>query len=106
MAVKTIAHKPELTKEQAQQIFAKHFEGKYKIEDFVGLFRDFQVVKNPFAGVAVKLEQTDSETKFVYGGLAPRWWARMLLGGLIGFLFWNGITNEVEAFIDSAPEFK
>jgi len=106
MAVKTIAHKPGLTKEQAQEIFAKQFEGKYKVEDFKGLFRDFTVVKNPFTGVALKLEQSEGETKFVYSGLAPRWWARLLLGGLIGFLFWNRITNEVEAFIDSAPEFK
>jgi hypothetical protein len=106
MAVKEIAHKPALTKEQAEEIFRKHFEPRYKVEDFKGLFRDFMVVKNPFAGVAVKLEQGEGTTKFVYGGLAPRIWARLLLGGLIGFLIWNGVTNEVEAFIDSAPEFK
>lgn len=34
MAVVTIAHKPEMTKEQAQEIFAKHYAGKYKVEDF------------------------------------------------------------------------
>lgn len=106
MAVKTIAHKPELTKEQAQEIFRKGFDGKYAVEDFKGLFRDFQVVKSPFVGVAVKLEQTDTETKFVYAGLAPRWWARVLLGGLIGLLFWGGLTKEVESFIDSEPAFK
>jgi hypothetical protein len=64
------------------------------------------VVKNPFAGVAIKLEQTGSETEFVYGGLAPRVWARLLLGGLIGFLFWNGVTNEVRQYMETAPEFK
>ena len=106
MAVKVIAHKPELTKEQARQIFTKAFEGKHKVQDFAGPFRDFVVVKNPFAGVALKLEQTDTETKFVYAGVAPAIWARLILGGLIGFLFWTGITKEVEAFIDSAPEFK
>ncbi|MEX0682675.1 MAG: hypothetical protein WD904_04075 [Dehalococcoidia bacterium] len=70
MAVKTIAHKPNLTKEQAEEIFRKHFEGKYKVEDFKGLFRDFMVVKNPFTGVALKLEQAEGETKFVYA--SPR----------------------------------
>ena len=106
MAVITIAHKPALTKEQTQALFTKHFEGKYKVEDFKGPFRDFMVVKNPFTGVAIKLEQTDSETKFVYAGLAPRLWARMLLGGLIGFLFWNGITKDVEEYMRTAPDFK
>lgn len=106
MAVATIAHKPQLTKEQAQEIFAKHFAGKYKVHEFKGLFRDFVVEKNPWVGVAVKLEQTDSETKFVYAGLAPKWWARVLLGGLIGVLLWNGITKEVKEFVETAPEFK
>jgi hypothetical protein len=106
LAVITIPHKPELTKEQAQELFAKHFAGKYKVEDFKGPFRDFMVVSNPFTGVAIKLEQGDNETKFVYAGLAPRWWARVLLGGLIGFLFWNRITNEVEEYMRTAPEFK
>jgi hypothetical protein len=53
----------------------------------------------------VKLDQTSSETKFVFGGLAPRWWARVLLGGLIAWLFWGGLTNEVRQFMETAPEF-
>jgi hypothetical protein len=65
------------------------------------------VVKNPFVGVALKLEQdpADQQTKFVYSGLCPRLWARLILGGLIAFLLWNGLTNEVEEFIRTAPEF-
>lgn len=109
MAVREIAHKPDLTKEQAQEIFRKHFEAAgYSVEEFKGPFRDFMIVKSPFVGVAIKLEQdpADNKTKLVYSGLCPRLWARMLLGGLIGFLFWNGLTNEVESFIESAPEFK
>jgi hypothetical protein len=108
MAVRDIAHKPDLTTDQAREIFRKHFEpAGYTVDDVRGPFRDFMVVKNPWIGVALKLEQDadDNQTKFVYSGLAPRWWARALLGGLIGFLFWNGLTNEIEAFIDSAPEF-
>jgi hypothetical protein len=105
MAVTTIAHKAELTKEQAQEIFARHFAGKYVVRDFSGPFRDFAVDKNAFIAIAVKLEQTDSETKFVYTGLAPRWWARMLLPVLWGFLLWTPMTNEIRLFIESAREF-
>ncbi len=108
MAVTAIAHKPNLTKEQAIEIFRKRFEGKYRIEDIKGIriLRDFMVVKNPFVGVAIKLEQGANETKFIYGGLCPRLWARLLLNGLIAFLFWNSLTKEVKAFIETAPEFR
>jgi hypothetical protein len=110
MAVTTIAHKPDLTKEQARDIFQHHFEGKYKVEDWkgasVGAPRHFVLNKNPFVGVAVKLEQGSGETKFVYGGYAPKLWARLLFSGLLSFLLWNGPTNEVKEFIESAPEFK
>jgi hypothetical protein len=106
MAVTTIAHKPDLTKEQVQEIFRKHFEGKYSVEKVSRPLRDFVVVKNPFVGVDVKLQQGGNETKFVYSGLAPHLLARLLLGGLIGFVFWRSLTNEVREFIESAPEFK
>ncbi|HUF53608.1 MAG TPA: hypothetical protein VMR52_07525 [Dehalococcoidia bacterium] len=109
MAVKQIAHKPDLTGEQAKAAFKAHFEPKYTVEDFKGPFRDFVVIKNPFIGVAIKLQHDmqDRDSKFVYSGVAPSLWARVLvMGGLIGFIFWKGLTNEVEAFIESAPEFK
>jgi len=106
MAVATIAHKPDLTKEQLQDIFAKHYAGKYAVKPFRGLFRDFVIEKNPWVGVAVKLQQSESETKIVYAGLAPYWWARVLLGSLVGIFLWNGLTNDVKQFIETAPEFK
>ena len=108
MAVTDLAHRPELTKEETQAIFARHFDGKYAVEDFKGplSMRAFMVVKNPFIGVALKLEQSGSETKFVYNGVSPRFWARMLFGGLLGFFFWNGLTNEVRQFLETAPEFQ
>jgi len=105
MAVMTIAHKPELTKEQVKEVFRKHFEGKASVEDFRGLFRDFVVIKNPFVGVSVKLDQDSNETKIVYTGYAPAWWARATLGTLLGFMLWNGLTNQVEEVIKTAPEF-
>ena len=68
MAVITVGHHPELTKEQAQEVFAKHFAGKYVVRTFTGPLRDFAIDKNAFIAVAVKLDQTGSETKFVYSG--------------------------------------
>jgi hypothetical protein len=108
MAVSTVAHNPALTTEQAREIFRAHFEPKYRIEDAKAplVLRDFIVVKNPFVGVAVKLEQNQSETKFVYGGVAPRIWARVLFTGLLSLFLWNGLTSEVRQFIESSPEFK
>ncbi len=108
MAVTTIAHKPDLTSEQVREIFRAHFEPKYKIEDWKNpiVSRDFVVVKNPLVGVAVKLEQGPAETKFVYAGVAPRIWARLLFSGLLSLFLWNGPTGEVRRFIEAAPEFK
>ena len=109
MAVSTIAHKASLTKDEAKEIFRRHFDAKYKIEDWKGpvtVRRDFMIVKNPFIGVTVKLEQSANETKFVYTGIAPKLWARLLFTGLLSYFLWNGITGEVRAFIETAPEFK
>lgn len=115
MAIREIAHKPDLTKEQAQEIFRKHFESKYKVEPCgspVSLktkYRDFQVVKNPVIGVALKLEQTPTGTTFVYAAVPPNRWIRAISFGIAALaciLFGRNLTSEVEAFIDSAPEFK
>jgi len=114
MAVKRIAHKPDLTKDQVQALFTQHFVGKYKVESCESplslktMYRDFQVVKNMALGVALKLEQTPSETKFVYGAVPPRRLVRSLSLGMAGvycLLFGRTLTKEIEAFIDSAPEF-
>lgn len=106
MAVAEIGNKPELTKEQVQEIFARQFEGKYDVHEFKGLFRDFVIAKNPWVGVAVSLEQKEGQTKLNYNGMCPAWWARALLGVLIGLFLWNGMTNEVKEFIATAPEFQ
>jgi hypothetical protein len=106
MGVRTITHNPDLTKEQVREAFEQHFAGKYKVEKTHAILRDFQVVKNPFVAVSIRLEQTDKETKIVYTGFTPVWWARLMFGQLFGFIFWNSLTNEVEAFIDTAPEFQ
>jgi len=117
MAVTKIAYKPGLTAEQALEAFKKQFQGKYEVEPWVrpGLAvaapkRDFVIKKNAFAGVSVKLEQGEGETKFVYTGYAPNQLAGTLvyLGGgvILSYLVWNSLTREVQSFIESAPEFK
>lgn len=105
MAKVTVAHKPELTKEQAQKVFADHFAGKYRVDSYRGPFRDFVVEKSPFVGVALKLEQTGTETRFVYNAFTARWWARVLGGMLVGPMLGRGLTAEVRSVLDSAPQF-
>ena len=105
MGVRTITHNPELTKEQVREAFERHF-AKYKIGKTHAVRRDFQVVKNPFVALSIGLEQTNKETKIVYSGFTPRWWASLFFGPLLGYIFWRGLTNEVKAFIDTAPEFQ
>ena len=43
---------------------------------------------------------------FVFSGWAPSVMARMFVGPLFGYLLWRGLTNEVKAFIQRAPEFR
>jgi hypothetical protein len=100
----TVAHNPQLTKDQAQELFARHFAGTYTVHPFKGPFRDFVVQKSAFVGVAVKLDQSEKETKFVFNGMSPAWWARATMGALLGLFIWKGITNEVEQYIRTAPE--
>ncbi|MEX0781875.1 MAG: hypothetical protein WD557_04435 [Dehalococcoidia bacterium] len=100
----TVAHRPELTKEQTMEIFAKEFAGQYRVAPFRGLFRDFVIEKNAFTGVAVKLEQSSTQTKLIYNAFTSRWWARVLGGMLIGPILGRGLTAEVRQFIDTSPE--
>lgn len=103
MAKVTVAHRPELTKERAMEIFAEEFGSRYRVAPFRGVFA---IEKNAFVAVAVKLEQSSSETKFVYNAFTSRWWARMLLGVLIGPILGRALTAEVRQFIDTSPEFQ
>lgn len=112
MAVMAIAHNPDLTIEQVKEIFRKRFEPKYRVEA-MGRFgahcpprRDFMVVKNPWAGIAVRLEQSDSKTKFVYGGVFARWWAFWIGGFLMAIISMRILLmKEVKDFMRTAPEF-
>jgi hypothetical protein len=95
-----------MTKEQVQQIFEDHFRDKYPVKKMSSPFRDFFVEKSAFVAVAVKLEQTEKETRFVYNGFSPRWWARALLGALIGPMMSGGLTKEVKELLETGPQFQ
>ncbi|MEX0683132.1 MAG: hypothetical protein WD904_12205 [Dehalococcoidia bacterium] len=114
MAVLRIAHKPALTSDEAQEIFRRHFDGKYSVQPCNALlslktkYRDFQVVKNLATGVALKLQQSDSETSFVYAAVPPNRWVRSFSFGFAALICWlqaGSLTREVEDFIKAAPEF-
>ena len=107
MGVKKIAHHPEMTWEQAMEVFKKEFGDRYKVYSAKRTpMRDFVVQKNGFVGVSMRLVQTKDETKLVYSGFSPSLLARMVVGPLIAIFFWNALTNEIKAFIERAPEFR
>jgi hypothetical protein len=107
MGVAKIAHHPDMTWEQAMEVFQKEFGDRYKVYSLKRTpMRDFAVQKNGFVGVSMRLVQTKGETKFIYSGWTPSVMARMFIGPLFGYLLWRGLTNEVKAFIARAPEFQ
>lgn len=110
MAIINIGHHPELTKEQAREIFAKRFAGKYEITSARAIGRDFVVKQSGFVGVGVRLQQQDGATSFVYSAMIPSILFRSLFGGLIAYLFLRRNVGEleqaVEEFMRTAPEFK
>jgi hypothetical protein len=110
MATVSIGYKPELTKEQAQEIFAQGFSGKYEVVKAQVMRRDFMLKKSAWAGVGVRLQQDKNGTSFVYTGMMPNMLLQALFGGLASYLFlrstWKQLEQEVSEFIATAPEFQ
>jgi len=110
MATMTIGYLPELTKEQAREIFARGFAGKYEVMNTPVMRRDFVVKKSGWAGVGVKLKQESDKTTFVYTALMPNLLLQIIFGGLASYLFlrssWKALEQEVSEFIAAAPEFR
>lgn len=106
MAKITIAHKPGLTTDEARGIFSAHFSEKYRVTRYKGPFQDAVMIeKNPFVAVAIKIQQQRDQTQLVWNAVTPRWWARAMLGMLVGPLLGRNLTAEVRGFIESASEF-
>ena len=115
----TVAHHPELTWQNAMEIFHKHFGTKYKVRKIKRtVARHFIICRSPLIGIRVKLDQNEGKTSFVFDGDAPN--------ALLAVLFWMGLgilistiiyltvlkpklkamENEVKSYIENAPEFK
>ena len=110
MAIVSIGNRPDLTPEQAQEVFAQRFAGKYEVVHSNAVRRDFIVKKSGWSGVGVRLKQDKTGTSFVFTGLMPNMLLQVLFGGLASYQFlrssWKELEAEVSEFIQSAPEFQ
>jgi hypothetical protein len=110
MAIVNIGNQPELTAEQAREVFAEHFAGKYEIVRSNAMRRNFIVKKSGWSGVGVRLKQEKTGTSFVFTGIMPNMLLQLLFGGVASYLFlrpsWKELEAEVTEFIQSAPEFQ
>ena len=110
MAKITLRHNPSLTKDKLLELFQKRFGGTYEVYETKLLGADLVVKKSGYTGVAVKLLQKSDSTAIRYGAFAPSAWVRVLLYGLIMYLFvrngWKALTAEVKEFIETEPAFK
>ena len=127
MARVTIAHRPELTSEGAEELFESHFAGRYDVYRPNGIDKfwngrpDF-IVKGPRrAAVAVCLRQSTGATHFVFTWVMPPLFLMgLLLVVFLGLILlplvlivWimvrrggKPLEAEIRSFIESAGEFK
>ena len=110
MAIVNIGNQPDLTKEQAREAFARHFEGKYDVIQSNAMRRDFIVKKSGWSGVGVRLKQDKTGTSFIFTGLIPNVLLQMLFGGVVAYLFlrssWKELEAEIAQFIENEPSFR
>ncbi len=110
MAIVNIGNQPDLTKEQAREVFERAFTGKYEIVRSTAMRRDFIVKKNSWSGVGVRLKHERTGTSFVFTGLIPNVALQILFGGLVAYLFlrpsWRELEAEIAQFIENEPSFR
>jgi len=110
MAKIVIRHNPSLTKDKLLELFQKRFGGNYKVYETKLLGADLIVKKSATTGVSVKLVQKSDSTLIRFGAFAPSAAVRILLYGLIMYLFvmksWKKLTAEVKEYIETEPAFK
>jgi hypothetical protein len=109
MAIVTIPHNPQLTKEQAIEAFQRRFAEAYEVYPAKLRKRDFIVKKSNWSGVGVRLKQEKEKTCFVFTAMMPNVIMQVLFGGLFSYLIlrseWKRLEAEVTEFIDGAAEF-
>ena len=112
MATVTVAHHPELTVENAAEVFKEHFGDKYQVDatSTLGRLERIVIKKSGWTAVYVTLTQASGKTSFVFGGFMPSMVSRVPFAGLIEVLFlrpsWKQMEEEVGTFIENAAAFK
>ena len=110
MATVRVGHHPELTADAAMDIFARHFEGTYRVFKTRVILRDFIVQKSGWVGVGVHLKQEEHATTFVFSAMIPNAILRAAFWGIIAILIFSAqnkqMEEEISAYIQNAPEFK
>ncbi len=117
-----LRHNPELTIEQAMQIFRSHFGNKYKIyrRRVRRRFRFFMIEKSAWTGIRVTLVQTKDATRFDLGSdmpsaplqvpfivsafIPPLWPAFFVFGYIWNRRCVKPLLNEVQQVIQALPE--
>lgn len=109
MAIVTIPHNPQLTKEQALEAFQRRFAGTYDIYPTKQRNRDFIVKKSNWSGVGVRVKQEADKTSFVFTPMMPNLMLQILFGGVFSYLIlrseWKRLEADVAEFIETASEF-
>ena len=110
MATVTIGHRPDLTREQVQKIFAERFPS-YEIIRSNAINRDFIIKKNNWTGVGVRVKQEkDGVTTFVFTAMMPNVFLQTFFGGLFAYALlrksWKEMELEIVGFIRLEPEFQ
>jgi hypothetical protein len=110
MATISIGHRPDLTKEQVQQIFAERFAGDCEVIRSNAINRDFIIKKNGWTGAGVRLMQEKNATTLVFTAIMPNVLLQTLFGGLFAYALlrksWKEMEMQVAGFIRLAPEFQ
>ena len=108
MAEILVSHRPELTVEQAIDLFSRQFAGDYEVYKYWGPGRDFVVKKNGRTAVGVRLKQQENQTSFVFTPFTPSILFNLLFGGLLSYILlrpgWKRLEGEVGDFIQSSSE--
>ena len=110
MAIITIGHQPELTKEQVQAVFAERFAGEFEIVRSNAIKRDFIIKKNNWTGVGMRLKQEKNSTTLIFTAMMPNLLLNTLFSGLFSYALlrkgWKEMELEIAGFIRLEPQFQ
>ena len=120
MATVVVAHQPELTVEDAADVFSRHFAGTYEVQH-QPIPGSFAVRKSRWTALNVSLVQREDSTSFTFTRIIPLlFWVLVALGfwiGLIGLIVgvivwillrrnWIVMEDEITSLLLNASEFR